>query len=808
MNRLRTAIAILTLAVASPTAFAQSSFKRGDSNADGTVNIADPVHVLGFLFTGGSSPVCRDASDANDDGKIDLSDALWTLGFLFVGGPAPPEPFGACGLDPTEDALDCREYASCPQGPNFPRPDPDPCDQIGAPCASAAVGPYVMVTVPDGDDVLTTATHRTGDVTLLRWTPVDADAADLVLGVAGGPSMDPIRIDAGMPTLEGANVLAAVALLLDTPDAVEVKALLPARKPSENHAGCDPAELMSWADCSPAGKCCDLHDGCIWEECTGPNDSTDLRNCAAKALDYLSCLAGGGSAEDCLRAFPQCSPRCSGCHALAVACFALSFKFSLFAAGPSACCARGDCGQLQKCIINGVVQTKDSQCPYGDGSYWGDVHLVTFDRLAYDFQGVGEYVVTRTVTGGFEVQSRTAPWGASRHVSVSKAVAMDVEGDRVGIYLDRTPPLYVNGAPTDLAASLTLPNGGTVQKTIGGYLVKWTDGTQVGVAVRNGYLSLGYRVSPALRGRLVGLLGDFDGSREHELVTRDGVPLGARPTLQELYNVYGESWRVKQEESLFDYVDGATTATYVDRTFPDGVAASTSLTAEKKTFAQTVCAAVGVTDPVLLEACLVDVGFTGEESFAQAAAEVSPPDGSLATQCGSTKAVWVDWTSNTPTQANGSAAGVTVTFTGVLSPGPNLGRGGNVWTIPATTYQKPGVVDNPPDIQDLIALTGGAAAGTQTLTFSSPVVDPVMTVFSLGRPNFQATWNFDTPFDILTAGPGYYGAGELTELDGNVLAGKEGYGLIQFHGVVSAISWTIPVAEYWGGFQVGLLGCR
>ena len=41
-----------------------------------------------------------------------------------------------------------------------------------------------------------------------------------------------------------------------------------------------------------------------------------------------------------------------------------------------------------------------------------------------------------------------------------------------------------------------------------------------------------------------------------------------------------------------------------------------------------------------------------------------------------------------------------------------------------------------------------------------------------------------------------------------MLAGKEGYGLIQFHGVVSAIGWTVPIAENWGGFQVGLVGCR
>ena len=792
-------------------ALGQSNFVRGDSNADGLYNIADPIHALSYLFLGGSAPPCLDAADANDDGLLDVSDGPYSLSFLFTGGPAPKEPFPNCGQDPTDgqDPLTCAEYPPCPQGPTFPHPDPDPCAQAGGPCESALIGPYTMVSAPDADDVMTTATHRDGEVMVLRWTPVvDTDAADLTISDSRGFAVDPIRIDAGMPTLKGANVLAGVTLLLNTLEAAQMNARAPKRGPSENHAGCDPAELMSWADCGDAGKCCDLHDGCIWEECLGDNDHTDMRDCLRQAFDYLACRAFGDTPESCLEQFPQCGGRCSGCHALVVACFALSFKFSLFAPGPSACCARGDCGQPQKCIINGVVMTRAGECPYGDGSYWGDVHLVTFDRLGYDFQGVGEYVVTRALTGDFEVQSRTAPWGASRHVSVTKATAMNVDGDRVAIYTDRTPPLYVNGVPIDLAAPLTLPKGGTVQAAPGRYLVTWTDGSQVQVIFRPGYLSLGYQISSNLRRLMVGLLGNFDGLKDNELTTRDGVTLSSRPTLQDLYNDYGESWRVRQEESLFDYFDGATTETYIDRTFPVGVASSVSLTPEARTAAEAACAAVGVTDPVLLEDCLVDVGFTGEPSFAEATADVAPPDGALGTQCGSSKAAWVNWTKNTLNEVDGSAAGVTVTFHGLLQPGPNLGTGGNVWQIPATTYMKPGIVDNAPDIQDVIALTGGPAAGAMTLTFSSPVVDPVMTLFSIGRPGFQATWNFETPFDIINTGPGYYGPGELTKLDGNVLAGKEGCGIIQFHGVVSTISWTIPVAEYWGGFQVGLIGCR
>ena len=93
----------------------------------------------------------------------------------------------------------------------------------------------------------------------------------------------------------------------------------------------------------------------------------------------------------------------------------------------------GTAASCRSASPTGWSRPRKASARYGDGSYWGDVHLVTFDRLGYDFQGVGEYVVTRDVTGGMEVQSRTAPWRNSRHVSVTKAMAMNVDGDRVAI---------------------------------------------------------------------------------------------------------------------------------------------------------------------------------------------------------------------------------------------------------------------------------------------------------------------------------------------------------------------------------------
>jgi hypothetical protein len=94
-------------------------FKRGDSNADGSINITDGIFVLNFLFLGGPGPKCRESADPNNDGTINITDGIYILNYLFLGGPAPSEPGPkVCGLDPDAPGsakdLGCEEYTHCP----------------------------------------------------------------------------------------------------------------------------------------------------------------------------------------------------------------------------------------------------------------------------------------------------------------------------------------------------------------------------------------------------------------------------------------------------------------------------------------------------------------------------------------------------------------------------------------------------------------------------------------------------------------------------------------------------------------------
>jgi len=86
-----------------------------------------------------------------------------------------------------------------------------------------------------------------------------------------------------------------------------------------------------------------------------------------------------------------------------------------------------------------------------------------------------------------------------------------------------------------------------------------------------------------------------------------------------LYATFGESWRVSQADSLFDDLPGQDVARYTNRQIPNADASTTVDTARRYA-AAALCAKLGVTDPTILAACILDVALTGDPTFALGAA--------------------------------------------------------------------------------------------------------------------------------------------------------------------------------------------
>jgi hypothetical protein len=90
----------------------ETEFIRGNANNDASVDLGDAVAILTYLFA--NEPVaCLDAADTTDDGQVDISDAIFLMSYQFLNGAAPSAPFPDCGVDPTDDNLEC-ETSSCP----------------------------------------------------------------------------------------------------------------------------------------------------------------------------------------------------------------------------------------------------------------------------------------------------------------------------------------------------------------------------------------------------------------------------------------------------------------------------------------------------------------------------------------------------------------------------------------------------------------------------------------------------------------------------------------------------------------------
>jgi hypothetical protein len=168
--------------------------------------------------------------------------------------------------------------------------------------------------------------------------------------------------------------------------------------------------------------------------------------------------------------------------------------------------------------------------------------------------------------------------------------------------------------------------------------------------------------------------------------------------------------------------------------------------------------------------------------------------------------IWTDWTSVT-TGASGSASGslngVTISYAGEVLGNTVINGSTGVWA-PNSSFIGGTVTASPSTAGDIITLNG-SFTGTNTITFASPLVNPVFAIWSLGQPGLAASFTFDLTPTFEAGGPNANFGGQSITVSGNTVSGNEGNGVVQFTGTVSSISWTDTFENFYG-FTVGISG--
>jgi RHS repeat-associated protein len=278
----------------------------------------------------------------------------------------------------------------------------------------------------------------------------------------------------------------------------------------------------------------------------------------------------------------------------------------------------GLCSETGTCEPDDGAPTSPAGGALSGARTLGDPHIWTADGVAYDFMAAGEFTELRADSGDLVIQARLAPTSASRSASFGTALAMNVNGDRLTFEREGTPlTVRLNGTAIRPTATITLAKGGLLTPESTGYLVAWPDHTLARVLIRARWVDVSMQLAAGRKGTVHGLLGPDSGATSSSIEARDGtrikVPTGGKVGYDALYRTFGDSWRIAQAESLFDYGPGESTATFDDRTFPDRN--PPAIPPDRAGAARQLCARLALTGTELAD-CAFDVAVTGDAGYA------------------------------------------------------------------------------------------------------------------------------------------------------------------------------------------------
>ncbi len=241
----------------------------------------------------------------------------------------------------------------------------------------------------------------------------------------------------------------------------------------------------------------------------------------------------------------------------------------------------------------------------------GDTHLDTLGGLFYDFQASGDFVLVKIDPDFLVVARQVSGAPTWPDASVNTAIAAQMGKGKVAVCLSPMP-LNVDGVNTELAdgKSVSTPDGVDIWRRGNTYFILGPGGNSITATVNATWIdvSVGLGRWPV---KVSGLLANVGGD-VNKIATREGAVLTNPFSFEELYHHYGESWRVKPEESLLSVCGVENT----EHGNPHRPFYARDLERNVREHARDVCTAAGVKGEPFLDACTLDVAVIGDDKAA------------------------------------------------------------------------------------------------------------------------------------------------------------------------------------------------
>lgn len=206
----------------------------------------------------------------------------------------------------------------------------------------------------------------------------------------------------------------------------------------------------------------------------------------------------------------------------------------------------------------------------------GDPHLTTLDGVDYTFNGLGDFILVEDTNSSAVIQVRADQAkdseGVGQNASVFTAIAFGARNisDIIEVYKTDTgnARILVNGQTFEMGSQstselkeVTISRNKSSDGLDAILLVSEVINLSVSLEVSSDLINILVMVGDeSVKGHLHGLLGNFNGNKSDDLMSRNGTVISSSSSPKAIHYDFGMTWQVGMNESLFsDSVDNSVT---------------------------------------------------------------------------------------------------------------------------------------------------------------------------------------------------------------------------------------------------------